>query len=88
LQPSLSQHSEAIYFRKNPETQSPFLLEVDAAAVYVNASTAFLTDGKSIWLWRKKSESALKASCRGPMDLPNSAAYKWVVRKGNGQVRN
>jgi len=80
-----SQHSEAI-ISENPEHINRFLLEVDAAAVYVNASTAF-TDGNQFGLGAEIGISTQKLHARGPMGLAELCSYKWVVR-GNGQVRN
>jgi glutamate-5-semialdehyde dehydrogenase len=80
-----SQHSEAIV-TENPEAMDRFLLEVDAAAVYVNASTAF-TDGNQFGLGAEIGISTQKLHARGPMGLKELTSYKWIVR-GNGQVRN
>jgi glutamate-5-semialdehyde dehydrogenase len=80
-----SQHSEAI-ISENPVHIERFLLEVDAAAVYVNASTAF-TDGAQFGLGAEIGISTQKLHARGPMGLAELCSYKWVVR-GNGQVRN
>jgi glutamate-5-semialdehyde dehydrogenase len=80
-----SQHSEAI-ISENPEHINRFLLEVDAAAVYVNASTSF-TDGAQFGLGAEIGISTQKLHARGPMGLAELCSYKWVVR-GNGQVRN
>jgi len=80
-----SQHSEAI-ISENPVHIARFLLEVDAAAVYVNASTAF-TDGAQFGLGAEIGISTQKLHARGPMGLAELCSYKWVVR-GNGQVRN
>lgn len=79
-----SQHSEAI-ISENPANINRFLLEVDAAAVYVNASTAF-TDGAQFGLGAEIGISTQKLHARGPMGLAELCSYKWVVR-GNGQVR-
>jgi glutamate-5-semialdehyde dehydrogenase len=79
-----SQHSEAI-ISENPEHINRFLLEVDAAAVYVNASTSF-TDGAQFGLGAEIGISTQKLHARGPMGLAELCSYKWVVR-GNGQVR-
>ncbi|WP_297335707.1 glutamate-5-semialdehyde dehydrogenase [Algoriphagus sp.] len=80
-----SKHSEAIIAEKQ-ETIDRFLLEVDAAAVYANASTAF-TDGAQFGLGAEIGISTQKLHARGPMGLRELTSYKWVVR-GNGQVRN
>jgi len=79
-----SQHSEAI-ISENPIHIERFLLEVDAAAVYVNASTAF-TDGAQFGLGAEIGISTQKLHARGPMGLAELCSYKWVIR-GNGQVR-
>jgi glutamate-5-semialdehyde dehydrogenase len=79
-----SRHSEAI-ISENPIHTERFLLEVDAAAVYVNASTAF-TDGAQFGLGAEIGISTQKLHARGPMGLAELCSYKWVVR-GNGQVR-
>ncbi|MFC3880352.1 glutamate-5-semialdehyde dehydrogenase [Algoriphagus namhaensis] len=79
-----SQHSEAI-LSENPSEIDQFLLAVDAAAVYVNASTAF-TDGAQFGLGAEIGISTQKLHARGPMGLKELTSYKWIVR-GNGQVR-
>lgn len=80
-----SRHSEAIV-AENQKTIDRFLLEVDAAAVYANASTAF-TDGAQFGLGAEIGISTQKLHARGPMALKELCSYKWIVR-GNGQVRN
>lgn len=79
-----SKHSEAI-ISETPEHIERFLLEVDAAAVYANASTAF-TDGNQFGLGAEIGISTQKLHARGPMALRELTSYKWVVR-GNGQIR-
>lgn len=79
-----SKHSEAIV-SETPENIERFLLEVDAAAVYANASTAF-TDGNQFGLGAEIGISTQKLHARGPMALRELTSYKWVVR-GNGQIR-
>jgi glutamate-5-semialdehyde dehydrogenase len=79
-----SKHSEAIV-SENPENIQRFLLEVDAAAVYENASTAF-TDGAQFGLGAEIGISTQKLHARGPMALKELCSYKWIIR-GNGQVR-
>jgi len=79
-----SQHSEAI-LSESPENIERFLNEVDAAAVYSNASTAF-TDGNQFGLGAEIGISTQKLHARGPMALKELTSYKWVVR-GNGQIR-
>jgi glutamate-5-semialdehyde dehydrogenase len=80
-----SRHSEAI-ISENEENINRFLLEVDAAAVYVNASTAF-TDGAQFGLGTEIGISTQKLHARGPMGLAELCSYKWVAR-GNGQTRD
>ncbi|WP_288373809.1 glutamate-5-semialdehyde dehydrogenase [uncultured Algoriphagus sp.] len=80
-----SKHSEAIV-SENQENIRRFLLEVDAAAVYANASTAF-TDGAQFGLGAEIGISTQKLHARGPMALRELTSYKWVIR-GNGQVRS
>lgn len=79
-----SKHSEAI-ITENPENMETFLNRVDAAAVYVNASTAF-TDGAQFGLGAEIGISTQKLHARGPMGLQELTSYKWLV-KGDGQVR-
>ncbi len=79
-----SKHSEAI-ISQNPQHIEDFLNKVDAAAVYVNASTAF-TDGAQFGLGSEIGISTQKLHARGPMGIKELTSYKWIV-KGNGQVR-
>lgn len=79
-----SQHSEAI-LSEDTEEIDRFLLTVDAAAVYVNTSTAF-TDGAQFGLGAEIGISTQKLHARGPMGLKELTSYKWIV-KGDGQVR-
>jgi glutamate-5-semialdehyde dehydrogenase len=79
-----SGHSEAIVTAQH-EHAMRFLNEVDAAAVYVNASTQF-TDGGQFGLGAEIGISTQKLHARGPMGLREITTYKWVVL-GNGQVR-
>jgi glutamate-5-semialdehyde dehydrogenase len=79
-----SKHSEAI-ISQNPQHIEDFLNKVDAAAVYVNASTAF-TDGAQFGLGAEIGISTQKLHARGPMGLKELTSYKWIV-KGDGQVR-
>ncbi|EKB50737.1 glutamate-5-semialdehyde dehydrogenase [Cecembia lonarensis] len=80
-----SKHSEAI-ISESPENIDRFLNEVDAAAVYANASTAF-TDGNQFGLGAEIGISTQKLHARGPMALNELTSYKWVVR-GHGQIRS
>ncbi|MBS1524506.1 MAG: glutamate-5-semialdehyde dehydrogenase [Bacteroidetes bacterium] len=80
-----SKHSEAI-ITEDAAAAAEFLNKVDAAAVYVNASTAF-TDGAQFGLGAEIGISTQKLHARGPMGLPELTSYKWLIN-GNGQVRN
>jgi glutamate-5-semialdehyde dehydrogenase len=80
-----SKHSEAI-ISENAANIETFLNNVDAAAVYANASTAF-TDGAQFGLGAEIGISTQKLHARGPMGLDELTSYKWIV-KGNGQTRN
>ena len=79
-----SGHSEAI-ITEDYSAAMRFLDEVDAAAVYVNASTQF-TDGGQFGLGAEVGISTQKLHARGPMGLKELTSYKWVIM-GNGQVR-
>jgi len=79
-----SRHSEAI-ISKNEELCERFLQEVDAAAVFTNASTRF-TDGGMFGLGAEIGISTQKLHARGPFALEKLVTEKWVVR-GQGQVR-
>ncbi|WP_316735682.1 glutamate-5-semialdehyde dehydrogenase [Pedobacter aquatilis] len=79
-----SKHSEAI-ISEDANSITRFLNEVDAAAVYANASTGF-TDGAQFGLGAEIGISTQKLHARGPMGLDELTSYKWVVR-GDGQVR-
>ncbi|RCH56247.1 glutamate-5-semialdehyde dehydrogenase [Mucilaginibacter hurinus] len=80
-----SKHSEAI-ITEDDDCAATFLRLVDAAAVYVNASTAF-TDGAQFGLGAEIGISTQKLHARGPMALDELTSYKWLV-KGRGQVRS
>lgn len=79
-----SKHSESI-ITENSERAEKFLKAVDAACVYVNASTRF-TDGGEFGLGAEVGISTQKLHARGPMGIKELTSYKWIVR-GNGQVR-
>ena len=79
-----SGHSESIV-TKNKRAQAIFTTNVDAAAVYVNASTRF-TDGFEFGLGAEIGISTQKLHARGPMGLGELTSYKYVVW-GFGQVR-
>ena len=80
-----SLHSEAIVAEDEAVIER-FLAEVDAAAVYANASTAF-TDGAQFGMGAEIGISTQKLHARGPMALPELTSYKWVIR-GEGQTRS
>lgn len=80
-----SKHSEAI-ISEDADNIARFLNDVDAAAVYANASTAF-TDGAQFGLGAEIGISTQKLHARGPMGLEELTSYKWLVR-GDGQTRN
>ena len=77
-------HSEAIVTGSTESAQA-FTAEVDAAAVYVNASTRF-TDGAVFGMGAEIGNSTQKLHARGPIGLRELTTYKFVV-EGSGQVR-
>ena len=79
-----TKHSEAI-ITENTENAQKFLHEVDAACVYVNASTRF-TDGFEFGFGAEIGISTQKLHARGPMGLKELTSYKYVIT-GNGQIR-
>ncbi len=79
-----SGHSETI-ITDNRENAEKFLEEVDAACVYVNASTRF-TDGGEFGMGAEVGISTQKLHARGPMGLRELTSYKWEI-VGDGQVR-
>ncbi len=79
-----SGHSEAI-ITEDYSSAMRFLNEVDAAAVFINASTRF-TDGSQFGLGAELGISTQKMHARGPMGLKEITSYKWIIF-GNGQVR-
>jgi glutamate-5-semialdehyde dehydrogenase len=79
-----SRHSEAI-LSNNEAYCKQFIQEVDAAAVYTNASTRF-TDGGQFGLGAEIGISTQKLHARGPFALEKLVTEKWIV-EGDGQVR-
>ncbi len=77
-------HSEAI-ITSSTESSKHFLNSVDAAAVFVNASTGF-NDGGEFGLGCELGISTQKMHARGPMGLRELTSYKWIVL-GDGQIR-
>jgi glutamate-5-semialdehyde dehydrogenase len=79
-----SGHSEAIVTRST-ESARAFTAGVDAACVYVNASTRF-TDGAVFGMGAEIGNSTQKLHARGPIGLRELTTYKFVA-EGSGQVR-
>jgi len=79
-----SRHSESIV-TSNYNDANKFLKEVDAAAVYVNASTRF-TDGGEFGMGAEIGISTQKLHARGPMGLKELTSTKFIIR-GQGQIR-
>ncbi|MBE5864914.1 MAG: glutamate-5-semialdehyde dehydrogenase [Lachnospiraceae bacterium] len=79
-----TKHSECIV-TADAKVAEQFLNEVDAACVYVNASTRF-TDGFEFGFGAEIGISTQKLHARGPMGLRELTSYKYTV-EGNGQVR-
>ncbi|QEH17442.1 glutamate-5-semialdehyde dehydrogenase [Histophilus somni] len=79
-----TQHSEAI-LTSSPRLAHQFVSLVDAATVYVNASTRF-TDGGQFGLGAEVAVSTQKLHARGPMGLEALTTYKWVC-SGDYTVR-
>jgi glutamate-5-semialdehyde dehydrogenase len=79
-----TKHSEAIVSGNKMKCER-FLMEVDAAAVYTNASTRF-TDGEELGLGAEIGISTQKLHARGPFALEKLVTEKWLIR-GSGQVR-
>lgn len=79
-----TKHSECIV-TADAKAAEQFLNEVDAACVYVNASTRF-TDGFEFGFGAEIGISTQKLHARGPMGLKELTSYKYTV-EGNGQVR-
>jgi glutamate-5-semialdehyde dehydrogenase len=79
-----SGHSEAIITEEDSAAVR-FLDEVDAACVYLNASTRF-TDGGQFGLGAEVGISTQKMHARGPLGVRELTSYKWIIL-GSGQVR-
>ncbi len=79
-----SGHSEAI-ITQNISTAEKFLNSIDAAAVYVNASTRF-TDGGAFGFGAEVGISTNKLHARGPMGIEGLTTYKYKIY-GDGQIR-
>jgi glutamate-5-semialdehyde dehydrogenase len=79
-----SGHSEAIITEED-DSAVRFLDEVDAACVYLNASTRF-TDGGQFGLGAEVGISTQKMHARGPLGVRELTSYKWIIL-GSGQVR-
>lgn len=79
-----TRHSEAIV-TEDPGSAEKFTVEVDAAAVYINASTRF-TDGGEFGFGAEMGISTQKLHARGPLGLPELTSYKYIIF-GEGQVR-
>jgi glutamate-5-semialdehyde dehydrogenase len=84
IQKYSTKHSEAIV-SSNKKQCKRFLQEVDAAAVYSNASTRF-TDGEEFGLGAEIGISTQKLHARGPFALEKLVTEKWII-KGDGQIR-
>lgn len=78
-------HSEAI-ITEDKEAAQLFSLQVDSAAVYINASTRF-TDGGQFGLGCELGISTQKLHARGPMGLREMTSYKYIIQ-GDGQIRS
>ena len=79
-----SGHSEAIIAEDNTNI-GYFSDHIDAAVIYINASTAF-TDGGQFGMGAEIGISTQKLHARGPMALDALTSYKWVVQ-GDGHIR-
>lgn len=80
-----TKHSECIV-TKSYENGVKFQQNVDAAAVYINASTRF-TDGGEFGLGAEIGISTQKLHARGPMGLEEMTTYKYLI-SGSGQIRS
>ena len=77
-------HSDAIVTEEE-KTAKEFMMSIDSAAVYWNASTRF-TDGGEFGLGCEMGISTQKLHARGPMGLEELCCYKYLIY-GNGQIR-
>ena len=77
-------HSDGILTQDETNAQQ-FVDEIDAAAVYVNASTRF-TDGAQLGLGAEVAISTQRLHARGPMALRELTTYKWIII-GENHVR-
>ena len=77
-------HSEAI-ITEDQSSAGKFVNEIDASAVFVNASTRF-NDGGEFGLGAEVAISTGKTHARGPMGLKSLTSYKWIAL-GSGQIR-
>ena len=79
-----TKHSDCI-LSENDYACEKFALQIDSAAVYINASTRF-TDGGEFGKGCEIGISTQKLHARGPMGLEELCSYKYIV-KGQGQIR-
>src|SRR5690606_12843390 len=79
-----TKHSEAI-ISSNSANVDQFSMEIDAAAVYHNATTRF-TDGFEFGFGAEIGISTQKLHARGPMGLPALTSTKYIIR-GSGQIK-
>ena len=79
-----SEHSESI-LTESQKLANQFVAQVDAAAVYVNASTRF-TDGFEFGFGAEIGIATQKLHARGPMALPELTTFKYLIN-GNGEIR-
>ena len=77
-------HSEAI-ITEDKDAQESFVMGIDSAAVYINASTRF-TDGGEFGLGCEMGISTQKLHARGPLGIRELTTYKYIIH-GDGQVR-
>ncbi len=84
IQSYSSGHSEAI-ITDDEQTRDQFIQQIDAAAVYVNTSTAF-TDGGEFGMSAEIGISTQKLHVRGPFSMQHLTTMKWLIY-GEGQVR-